>query len=122
MQSGATNGSVWPRGNDMDKATYQQWWQLHIRAARGESLSAGEQAIYEAGLAELDAEEKLLREDANLHLLRRLKAEVERLEATHAQLQAKSQRLDRRIWMLEGAYMGLTGLELSSQSHVASPL
>lgn len=106
----------------MDQATYQQWWQLHIRAARGESLSAGEHAIYEAGLAELDAEEKLLFEDANLDLLRRLKAEVERLEATHAQLQARSQRLDQRIWMLEGAYMGLTGLELSSQSHVASPL
>lgn len=106
----------------MDQATYQQWWQLHIRAARGESLSAGEQAIYEAGLAELDAEEKLLRENANLDLLRRLKAEVERLEATHTQLQTRSQRLDRRIWMLEGAYMGLTGLELSSQSHVASPL
>lgn len=106
----------------MDQATYQQWWQLHIRAANGESLSTGEQAVYEVGLAELDAEEKLLWEDANLDLLRRLKAEVERLEATHAQLQAKSQRLDRRIWTLEGATMGLTGLELSSQSHVASPV
>lgn len=66
----------------------------HIRAARRESLSAGEQAIYDAGLVELDAEEKLLWEDANLDLLRRLKAEVERLEAAHAQLQVKSQRFD----------------------------
>ncbi len=106
----------------MDQAIYQQWWQLHIRAARGESLSAGEQAIYEAGMAELDAEERLLWEDANLDLLRRLKAEVERLEAAHAQFQARSQRLDRRIWMLEGAYMGITGLELNSQSYVASPV
>jgi len=105
----------------MDQASYQQWWLLHLRAARGESLSAGEQAIYEVGLAELDAEEKLLWEGADLDLLRRLKGEVERLEATHVQLQAASQRLDRRIWMLEGAYMGLTGLELSSQSH-ASPV
>ena len=110
------------RGNDMDQATYQQWWQFHIRAARGENLSAGEQNVYEAGLAELDAEEKLLWEDANLDRLRHLKAEVERLEATHAQLQARSQSLDKRIWTLEGAYMGLTGLELSSQSHVASPV
>ena len=106
----------------MDQAIDRQWWQLHIRAARGESLIAGEQAVYDAGLAELDAQEKLLWEDANLDLLRHLKAEVERLEATHAQLQAKSQRLDRRIWTLEGAYMGLTGLELGGQSHVASPV
>lgn len=106
----------------MDHAIDQQWWQLHIRAAKGESLSAGEQAVYEAGLAELDAEEQLLWQDANLDLLRRLKAEVERLEATHAQLQATSQRLDRRIWTLEGAYMGLTGLELSSHSHAAPPV
>lgn len=99
-----------------------QGWQLHIRAASGESLSTGEQAVYEAGLAELDAEDQLLWEDANLDLLRRLKAEVERLEAAHGQLQANSQRLDRRIWTLEGAYMGLTGLDLSSQSHGASPV
>jgi hypothetical protein len=106
----------------MDQTTYQQWWQLHLRAARGESLSAGEQASYEAGLTELDTEEKQQWEDANLALLRQLKAEVERLETAHAELQVRSQRLDRRIWTLEGAYMSLTGLELSSQSHVASPV
>jgi hypothetical protein len=44
-----------------------------------------------------------LREDAGLKLLRQLKAEVEGLEAAQAQLQARSQRLDRRIWTLEGA-------------------
>ncbi len=82
----------------MDQASYQPWWQLHIRVARGASLSTGEQAVYDAGQAELDAEEMLLWQDANLDLLRRLKAEVDRLEAAHAQLQAKSQRLDRRIW------------------------
>lgn len=103
----------------MDQATYQSWWQLHIRAARGESLSVGEQAVYEAGLTELDIEEKRQWEDAGLELLRQLKGEVEGLVAAHAQLQARSQRLDRRIWTLEGAYMSLTGLELSTQNHVA---
>jgi hypothetical protein len=87
----------------MDSKSYQQWWQLHIRVAKEESLSAGEQANYDAWLAELDPEEKLLWEDANLDLLRRLKADVERLEAIHAQLQARSQQLDRRIWTMEGA-------------------
>ena len=104
----------------MDQTAYQHWWQLHVRAARGESLSASDRALYEAGVAELDAKEKAQWEDANLEQLRQLKAEVERLEATHAQLQAKNQRLDRRIWTLEGAYMSLTGLELSSQHYVAS--
>ena len=106
----------------MDQKAYQQWWQLHIRAARGDSLSAGEQALYEAGLTELDTEEQRQWEGANLDLLRQLKAEVESLEATHAQLQARSQRLDRRIWTLEGAYMSLTGVELSSQIYVAFPV
>lgn len=106
----------------MDQIAYQRWWQLHIRVARGESLGVDEQALYEAGLTELDIEEKRQWEDAGLELLRQLKAEVEGLEAAHAQLQARSQRLDRRIWTLEGAYMSLTGLELSSQSHVASPV
>ena len=42
---------------------------------------------------------------------------VERLEMTHAQLQARSHRLDRQIWTLEGVYMSLTGLELSRQDY-----
>lgn len=106
----------------MDKTAYQRWWQLHIRVARGENLSVDEQAVYEVGLTELDGEEKPQWQDAGLELLRQLRAEVEGLEAAHTQLQARSQRLDRQIWTLEGAYMGLTGLELSSQSHVASPV
>jgi len=104
----------------MDQAAYQHWWQLHIRVARGDGLNASELALYEAGVAELDAEEQAQWEDANIERLRQLKAAVDRLEATHAQLQAKNQQLDRRIWTLEGAYMSLTGLELSSQHYVAS--
>ena len=106
----------------MNKKRYERWWQLHVRVARGESLSAAEQVLYDAGLADLDAEDKAQWEDANLALLRRLKEEIERLESTHAQLQARSHRLDRQIWTLEGAYMGLTGLELSSQGHATSPV
>ena len=41
----------------MDEATYKQWWPLHRRAAVGETLSAEEQAVYEAGTRQLDAEE-----------------------------------------------------------------
>lgn len=104
----------------MEKETYDQWWQLHLRIARGENLDAAEQALYAAGLAALDSEEKMQWEEVNLVRLHQLREEIERLEATHSQLQAQRQHLDRQIWTLEGAYMSLTGLQLSSQSHVPS--
>jgi|GEM_PF-1938875 len=104
----------------MDQTTYERWWQLHLRAAKGEELDAAERAIYTAGLMELDTEEKTQLENSNLTMLRRLRAEVESLETTHAQLQARSQRLDRQIWTLEGAYRVLTGLELSGQGDAPS--
>ena len=106
----------------MDEATYARWWQLHLRVARGGHLAPADQTEYATGLAALDHEEQAQWEDANLAQLRRLKADVERLEATHAQLQSRSQLLDRQIWTLEGAYMVLTGLELGSQGYVASPV
>ena len=106
----------------MDQTTYMQWWQLHLRVARGDELDAAERATYEAGLIDLDAEEKAQWTDGDLTRLRRLKAEVDSLQTTYVQLQARSQRLDRRIWTLEGAYMALTGLELSGQGHAPSPV
>jgi len=106
----------------MDQTTYARWWQLHVQVARGEELDAAERAIYEAGLMDLDAEEKTQWEDSDLTTLRKLKAEVESLETTHVQLQVRSHRLDRQIWTLEGAYMVLTGLELSGQDHAPFPV
>lgn len=106
----------------MDQTTYGRWWQLHLRVARGAELDAAERASYEAGLIELDAEEKAQWTDTDLTQLRKLKAEVEGLQATRAQLQAKSRRLDRQIRTLEGAYVALTGVELSSLGHAPSPL
>ena len=106
----------------MDQKTYERWWQLHLSVARGEVLEVSEQVLYQAGLEELDAEEKASWEDENLRTLRKLKAEMEQLERGHAELQSKSRTLDRQIWLLEGAYMGLTGLELSGQNHAASQI
>lgn len=106
----------------MDQITYERWWQLHLRVARGNEMDAAEQAVYEAGLIELDAEEKVQWTDSDLMRLRRLKAEVEGLQTTHLQLQTTSQRLERQIWTLEGAYMALTGLELTGQGHAPSPV
>jgi hypothetical protein len=51
----------------MDQTTYERWWQLHLRVAKGEELDAAEQAIYAAGLMELDAEEEKTQwENSNL--------------------------------------------------------
>ena len=106
----------------MDQATYDRWWQLHLRVANGEGLDSTERATYEAGLAVLDTEERAQFDDASLTVLRNLKAEVDSLEATHAKLQARSTRLDRQIGTLEGAYMMLTGFSLGGQGHATSPI
>ena len=93
-----------------------------MRVAKGEKLDTAEQAIYEAGVMDLDAEEKTQWKDSDLTMLRRLKSEVESLETTRAQFQARSHRLDRQIWTLEDAYMVLTGLELRDQDYAPSPV
>ncbi len=40
--------------NHMDDATYQRWWQLHLRVAKGEELDPSEQMVYDSGLKVLD--------------------------------------------------------------------
>ena len=106
----------------MDQTTYMRWWQLHLRVARGDELDAAGRATYEAGLIELDAEEKAQWTDSDLIRLRKLKAEVESLQSTRVQLQAKSRRLDRQIRTLERAYVALTGVELSGLGNAPSLL
>lgn len=106
----------------MDPTAFERWWQLHLRVARGETLDPEAEAEYAAGLAALDAEERAEWGSADVALVRRLKADIEALQAAHQRLQAKSQLLDRQIWRLEGAYMALTGVELGSQDHVPSPV
>jgi hypothetical protein len=40
----------------MDQATYQRWWPLHLRAARGEELHDEERSFYEEGRRSLEQE------------------------------------------------------------------
>ena len=106
----------------MDAKCYGQWWQLHLRKAKGEPLLAAEQVNYAAGLAELEGQEGDLLGTVDTAALRALKSEVAHLEADRRQLLAKSNRLDRQIQLLESAYMALTGFELGGPRHAPSPI
>lgn len=104
----------------MNDARYRRWWQLHLRAARGEMLNPAERAEYEAGLEVLDQEEKEQLKPESVTTLRRLRARVEQLRRVHAELLSKSARLDEQIIALERAYRALTGYELASEPYASS--
>ena len=82
----------------MDEQAYQYWRALHQRVVMGETLSAAEQAMYEVGCEELDAEERL---DGNLERLRELRAQIVAAEAEQQRLRAQGAELDARIAALE---------------------
>lgn len=84
----------------MDETTYQQWWSLHLRVARGESLTAEEQAVYQEGLRCLHQEESV---NGDIATLRQVRATVAALEAKHAHLHARRDKLEAEITVLEAA-------------------
>ncbi|MBU0511938.1 MAG: hypothetical protein KJ638_09595 [Chloroflexi bacterium] len=104
----------------MDEKTYQRWWQLHLRTARGERLATSEQAEYSYGLESLDKEEKGQIEAAALVSLRRIRDQIMRLQTNHARLAAKSARFDEKIATLESAYRSLTSYELDVEIYAPS--
>ena len=75
------------------------WWELHVRAARGERLNAEERAIYEAAINELDDRESL----APLADAKQARMELRNLEAERRRLEQRRQQLDAEIAALEGA-------------------
>lgn len=81
----------------MIESEYRHWWQLHVRVARGESLSPDERVAYEAGRRELEQAETLQPlEDA-----RQSRNELRRLEAERARLEQQRRELDAQIAELE---------------------
>lgn len=67
----------------MDPQQYSRRQALHRRVVLGETLPTAEQARYEAGCRELDAEEHL---DGSLLRLRELRASLGELEAEQQRL------------------------------------
>ncbi len=88
----------------MDASEYAAWWQLHLRLARGESLSAEEQNRYDTIRDDLDRYDKLqLLADA-----KHAKTDLRQLEAERDELDRRRQQLDSRIAALEGRLSGQT--------------
>jgi hypothetical protein len=82
----------------MDAETYRKWQELHRRMAQGDTLNASEQAAYEAGCRELDADEKL---DGSLEQIRQLREQILFAETEQQFLREQEAELDARIAALE---------------------
>ena len=83
----------------MNEAAYREWWTLHLRVAKGEILSRGEQANYETGRQTLREEERI---ETSLIQLRQTREEIRNLEAERERLHAQ-QHLRERVMALEAA-------------------
>ena len=84
----------------MDQTAFRRWWPLHLRAARGEHLTAEERVLYEAGLAEMEGAESF---DRAREAVRQLRAAVGSLEAEHAALAGRRRQLEAEIARLEAS-------------------
>jgi len=84
----------------MDESAYEKWWALHVRSARGESLSDEEQAIYARGLKQLHNQEVLA---DDVESMRKARKAVMALDTRCDQLHAQRKHLKDEIAHLEAA-------------------
>lgn len=82
----------------MDEATYKVWWDLHIRNAKGETLSPEEEQVYQAGCREFDAEETL---DGGLTSLQQSRDRVQKLKDEYLRLQQQYELLEAERMEIE---------------------
>ena len=68
------------------------WWTLHLRVARGETLSADETRLYQEELARQDRE--ACSQPVGISTLRLLREQVGRLAAENADLRASLAHLE----------------------------
>ena len=78
----------------MNETDYRAWQELHDRWAQGETLTPDEQTTYEAGCAELDAEEIL---PGSLNNLQTIHTKAKELDAQIARAQSESAALRAQI-------------------------
>ena len=84
----------------IDEQTYQRWWNLHLRVARGDKLDSAEHAFYESVRQHLEGEETL---HAPAPGLGALQAVIKSLESEHSGLEARRRQLETEIAALESA-------------------
>jgi hypothetical protein len=100
----------------MSNSDYERWWSLHVRVAKGESLSDQETLEYELGLDQL--EDPLGKDGGDtLTYLRALRATINRAAALHSDLLSDSFELEKKIAELESAYQEVTGQSLNVEPH-----
>ena len=85
----------------MDEAKYKDWWPLHIKRAKGEPLTAVEQAICDAGYAEQDAEEEAILRGNGIEKMRRMRLDLAAAEAEQTRLLDRQGEVKARIAAME---------------------
>ena len=106
----------------MTKVEYEQWWNFHLRVARGEMLSDEEAVIYQRGLEKLDSEEATTLQSASLDALRQLRSQIQQKMDHLTQLTRRNEQLTQQIAELEQTYQQLTGYSLVMETHVSSEI
>ena len=85
----------------MEEAIRRQWQALHLRVALGETLSAEEQAVYDAGIRELEAEEEQTLNGSRENLIQARQRNRE-MRAEYDRLQRQIEEMEKQITVLEG--------------------
>ena len=91
--------------------TYQRWWELHVRVARGERLSPADRVVYDAGRRELE-------DNGNSEPLQNAKQareELRDLEVQRRRLEQRRQELDAEITAIESALARKPGNSLAQE-------
>jgi len=81
-----------------NEAERLDWWELHLRHARGEPLSADEQQQYALALARHDREPDLA---GSLESLKKLRTELAAWTQENAQLRSRIESLEQEIHAAE---------------------
>lgn len=103
----------------MTNLEYERWWSLHLRVAKGETLSPQDEREYTTGLSQLDSETAST-DGETITYLRTLRAAINRAVSLHTELTTRSAELDRKIVGLETNYQRLTGQALNWEPHASA--
>jgi len=79
----------------------QEWWDLHIRKARGEALNAGELRFYEEESARQDRDAPPLH--LNLQEIRQVRESLADLSRTNSTLRVRLDVLQNQVDQIEQA-------------------